>query len=114
MKRKAVGIFVILAMVMLFGCTKNLYMTPVSEMTPKQKSLVAISVYNRMAESYRTRVALPDLSPAEKTVLRTEYATLVKAWPVIKAYDDFVKGVTPSIDAAIIEQLNQFLITYRY
>ena len=97
-----------------YSCTANLNIKPVSEMTPKEKSLAAMKVYNYQAESYKAKLALPNLSAAEVKVLRTEYATLQKLWPIIKAYDDYVQGVTTTVDEAVIAQINQFLIMYRY
>jgi len=97
-----------------YSCTANLNIKPVSEMTPKEKSLAAMKVYNYQVDNYKARLALPNLSAAEIKVLRTEYATLQKLWPVIKAYDDYVQGVTTSVDEAVIAQINQFLIMYRY
>jgi len=98
----------------LAACTANMNIRPVSEMTPKEKSLAAMKVYNYQVDNYKARLALPNLSAAEIKVLRTEYAALQKIWPVIKAYDDYVQGVTSSVDDAIILQINQFLIMYRY
>ena len=98
----------------LAACTATMNIRPVSEMTPKEKSLAAMKIYNYQVDNYKTRLALPELSAAEIKVLRAEYDTLQKMWPVIKAYDDYVRGVVTSIDTAIVSQINQFLIMYRY
>jgi len=117
MKRRlsnyAVGALV--AYVVLFmGCTTmNLGIKPVSEMTPLEKATTAMAVYNDMADSYKVKVALPDLSTAEKQVLQTEYDVLKKAWPVVDAYYKAVKEGQP-ITPAVVEYINNFLITYRY
>jgi hypothetical protein len=110
--------FVLLAVVvtvlMAYACTQNLNIKPVADMTPKEKSLVAMRIYNSQVDSYKAKMALPNLSAAEKKVLQIEYATFERTWPVIKAYDDYVQGITATIDEAVITQINQFLISYRY
>jgi hypothetical protein len=73
-----------------------------------------MKTYNYLVDSYKARLSLPDLSAAEKRVLKAEYATIEKTWPIIKAYDDYVQGITTTVDDAIVQQLNQFLSTYRY
>jgi len=109
--RLVVCILLVLSMV---GCaTMNLGIKPVSEMTPLEKATTAMAVYNDMADSYKMRVALPDLSTAEKQVLQTEYDVLKKAWPVVDAYYKAVKEGLP-VTPAVVEYINNFLITYRY
>ena len=104
----------ITALCVLSSSCANMQLKPVQEMTPKEKSLAAIKIYNGLVESYKAKLGLPNLSAAEKKVLNYEYATIQKTWPAIKAYDDFVQGLTPTVDDAIISQINQFLATYRY
>lgn len=112
--RRSVIVLLALALIMSYACTKNINVKPVAEMTPKEKSLAAMRIYNSEVDNYKAKLALPNLSAAEKQVLHVEYAALQRAWPVIKAYDDYVQGVTTTIDEAIITQINQFLISYRY
>jgi len=118
MKRRlsnyAVGALVAYVVLFMVGCgTFNMNIKPVSEMTPLEKATTAMAVYNDMADSYKVKVALPDLSTAEKQVLQTEYDVLKKAWPVVDAYYKAVKEGLP-ITPAVVEYINNFLITYRY
>jgi uncharacterized protein YceK len=105
----------ILLVLSMAGCaTMNLGIKPISEMTPLEKATTAMSVYNDRADAYKAKVALPDLSSAERAVLRAEYETLKQAWPVIDAYYNAVKGNGQPITTAIVEYINNFLVTYRY
>jgi len=96
------------------GCTQNLQLKPISEMTPQEKDLVALKTYNSLVDAYKQKITLPNLSDAEKTVLRAEYATIQKMWPIIKTYDEYVQGNTGSIQESVLQAIDQFLGTYRY
>ena len=110
----AVGALVAYVVLFMIGCgTFSMHIKPVSEMTPLEKATTAMAVYNDMADSYKMRVALPDLSAAEKQVLQTEYDVLKKAWPIVDAYYKAVKEGLP-VTPAVVEYINNFLITYRY
>lgn len=105
---------IITCMFIMAGCAQNINIKPVAEMTPKEKSLAAMKIYNAQVDAYKAKLALPDLSAAEKKVLRVELATFEKTWPVIKAYDDYVQGLTTSVEEAIIIQINRLILDYRY
>lgn len=111
---RAVVSIAVVTLLIYAGCTANVRVTPISEMTPKQKSAIAMATYNRLAETYTAKSALLDLSAAEKKILRMQYDVLKASWPAIKAYDDYVQGVTSTVDQAIVRQVDAFLATYRY
>jgi hypothetical protein len=83
-------------------------------MTPVEKATLAMSIYNDMADNYKARVTLPNLSKAEKEVLHTEYKLMTKMWPAIDLYYRATKDPTVSVTEAVIRQVNDFLRTYRY
>lgn len=115
MTRKRSLIVLVAVMVLaMTACTQNLNIKPIDQMTPKEKSLAAMRIYNQQVDSYKAKLAMPNLSAAEKKVLSVEYKAFQTTWPIIKAYDDFVQGITPTVDDAIILQINQFLAMYRY
>lgn len=90
------------------------HVKPISEMTPLEKATLAMSTYNNMADNYRIRVTLPNLSDAEKNVLHTEYKLMTRMWPAIDLYYRAAKDPSVSVTEAVIIQVSEFLKTYRY
>ena len=84
------------------------------EMTPREKATLAMSIYNERVESYKTRVALPDLSLAEKKILNAEYEMFNKLWPAIDIYYRASTDPTITVTSEVIKQVNDFITTYRY
>ena len=58
------------------------------DMTPKERSLWMMSVYNKQYAEYEAAVAdTSSLTEGQRVVLRLKKKALVKAWPLIKAYN---------------------------
>lgn len=110
----AVATMTVYFILFMVGCATSLHIKSLGEMTPLEKATLAAGIYNDKVDDYRIKVALPNLSPAEKTVLQTEYQIFQKAWPMIDAYYKAAKGTGPSVSTATIEYINTFLATYRY
>lgn len=106
--------FVVVFAVGLWSCaTMNVKVPVVSEMSNLDKATLAMDVYTRMSKDFRVRVALPNLSAAEKEVLGTKKAILDLAGPKVKAFNDMVKGNLP-VDKALADWIDAFLVQYRY
>lgn len=63
---------------------------PISEMTPKEKATFFMSVYNKQADDYRATVAKPDLTEAQKTILRDKKEVMTEVYPMIELYVGYV------------------------
>jgi hypothetical protein len=79
-----------------------------SEMTPKEKVVVAYSTYNSEYANYMLttgwmmgvdgaweKVTNPVLSEEQKNILRKKKAILIKMWPMVRLYDSMTIGKTP-------------------
>ena len=70
-----------------------------SDRTPKEKSLAFMQFYN---SEYRDTMALatsPQITPAQKELVKAKKAVLGKLYPLIQGYDDLlVNGKIPSLD----------------
>jgi hypothetical protein len=67
--------------------------------TPKDRALSAMAVYNRTFDNYVQQAARPDLTPAEKDVLKATRRALIDVYPVITGYVNYVEtGQTPTPD----------------
>ena len=82
------------------------------DMTPKEKSLWMMSIYNKVYAEYQAKAVTPEnLSEADKEVMRMTKKALQKAWPLIKAYNSSVNsGVTSeAAEAAALAATNDLL-----
>lgn len=105
---------VVMLVLGLVACAElNVRVPAVSEMSNLDKATLAMDVYTKMSKDYRVRVALPNLSAAEKEVLGTKKAIMELAGPKIKMYNEVVKGNLP-VDKALGEWIDAFLVQYRY
>ena len=105
-----------IALVLLIGivaCTQNIQVPAISDMEPQEKATMAMEIYLKMRASYENSVKLPNLSAAEKEVLRTKRDLLEKAGPIIKEYNDSVVSGTP-LSVATAQWIDAFLTQYRY
>ena len=78
--------------------------------TPKEKAVWMMGIYNRQFDDYEAMVARPDLTDAQKDILRQKKKVLVEVKPLIAAYDGYVQqGAAPSpqLEAQITDLLNQ-------
>ena len=110
MKRLTVGICLVV-LLSVFACGPRIL--TLAEMGPQEKATAAMQIYLGMRTSYEERVALTDLSEAEKEVLQGVRNLLTIAGPKIKAYNEMVKGTVP-MDTAVVIWVEYFLRQYRY
>lgn len=82
------------------------------DMSPKEKSLWMMSIYNSTYAAYEAKAADPEsLTEADKEVMRATKAVLKKAWPLIKSYNSMVNsGVTDSATVAAAFVVTQELL----
>jgi hypothetical protein len=108
------AMWTVFIMMILWSCAELSVKVPaVSEMSNLDKATLAMDVYTRMSKDFRTRVALPNLSAAEKEVLGTKKTILDLAGPKIKAFNEMVKGNLP-VDKELASWIDAFLVQYRY
>lgn len=97
------------------SCTTfNAKIKSLDEMTPREKAVLAMSIYSDMKEDYELHNALPDLSMAEKKILNAKYKTLKNTWPAIDIYYRASTDPTVTVTEEVIKQVNDFITTYRY
>jgi len=89
MKRAIMPIVVLVAL-LLAGCTANVGLVPPEQMAPKELATYAMRVYNQQFDDYMAKASLPNLSGAEKTILRAKKEWIDGAWPVIKTYNYYI------------------------
>jgi hypothetical protein len=109
MKRKVCVPLAIL-LLLCFACTANMAMKPWSEQTHKDRLVWMLGIYNAQDRDYRSMVAIPNLTEAQKAVLKNKKAIMVKVYPLIDAYRITVsQGGTPdqATEQTILNLLNQ-------
>jgi hypothetical protein len=82
---------------------------PITEWSPKQKAAFFMQVYNVQYDLYLTQAAYPELTAAEKEILRAKKEALTAIYPMIQAYDLVVAAggtPSPSDEAAIMGLLD--------
>lgn len=81
---------------------------PVSEMSTKEKAVFFMKVYSDQAENYKTLAASPDLTEAQRSVLRDKKKIMEEVYPLISLYSDYVDaGAVP--DAGVEKQIIGYL-----
>lgn len=101
---------ILIASWLISGCTANMALKPWSEQTPKDRLTWMISVYNAQDRDYRSMAAMPNLTPAQKTVLRNKKAIMTQVYPMIDVYRVTVEGggvPNQQTEQAILNLLNQ-------
>lgn len=86
---------------------------PLSEMTPKEKATWMMSVYSAQAEDYKRMVKRPDLTNAQKAILRNKKDVAKKVWPLINTYRTYVNsGAVPTreVEDEIIGLINDLTV----
>ena len=109
MKRK-IYISVALLVILCFACAANMIMKPWSEQTPKDRLVWMQGIYNAQDRDYRARAVLPNLTPAQKTILQKKKAIMMQVYPLIDAYRLTVnQGGKPdqATEQTILNLLNQ-------
>ena len=113
MKRRLSVPLAILVLVCLAACTANMTMKPWSEQTPQDRLTWMLGLYNAQDRDYRSMVAMPNLTAAQKAVLVNKKAIMVKVYPLIDAYRITVnQGGTPdtNTEQMILNLLNQLTV----
>lgn len=87
--RSTRAILVALAVVCV-ACTANVGLVPPEQMRPMELATYAMSIYNAQYDDYMAKATLPNLSEAEKRILRAKKDSLTAAWPIIKTYAWYV------------------------
>lgn len=73
MVRKRLTLVILCAFAVVFIAACNgADLKPIPEMTPKEKATFFMAVYSDQAENYKTLAASPNLTEAQKSVLRTK------------------------------------------
>lgn len=105
--RLTLAILGALAVVFVASCA-TINIKPIAEMTPKEKATFFMSVYSDQAENYKTLVASPDLTDAQRDVMRTKKQIMTEVYPLIMLYSGYVDaGAVP--DAAVETQIVDYL-----
>jgi len=110
-------LFFILVLAISFGCIpqagKGQEIKSLSEMTPKEKVTWMMSVYSAQAEDYKRMVKRPDLTNAQKAILRNKKDVAKKVWPLINTYRTYVNaGAVPTreVEEEIIGLINDLTV----
>lgn len=113
-RRRSVALLLVLA-VLVAGCaTMGITVKPWGDMTPKEKASQFVQTYNRQYEDTIFMATNPNITEAQKSVVRVKKAVLVKVWPMIKLYNaTVVGGGVPSAadEQAILQLINQLAST---
>jgi hypothetical protein len=82
---------------------------PFDELTPKEKLAYMYQVYNAQHEDYMAMAAMPNLTEAQKEILRKKKPILNSLQTLIPAYDQQVRLGAPSAQSEqqIYNMLNQ-------
>jgi hypothetical protein len=98
---------VAIAMMVMVGCAFKIS-KPWSEWTPKQKATYAQKVYNTQYADVKNMAALPNITDAQKKVVRTKKSILTKMRPILVIYVETVEaGGIP--DGTTEEQMLKFI-----
>ena len=96
------------------GCAKFFALpeesVPWDQMLPKDKAYMFNSSYNSIAADYKYQAAMPDLSDAQKGLLKAKWTVMKEVHPLIKTYSSIANtgGIpSPESEAEILKFLNQ-------
>ncbi len=80
-------VVVVLAVVVFCaGCPLHQKPIPWGQLTVEQKASYMMSVYNSQYDDYTFKAALPDLTEAEKKILREKKKVLTYVYPLLESY----------------------------
>lgn len=107
-------IFVMVLLFFMVGCAKFFALpegaVPWEQMSPKDKAYVFNSTYNHLAEDYKYQATMPNLSEAQKDLLKSKWAVMKEVYPLIVTYSNIANtgGIpSPESEQAILMFLNQ-------
>ena len=116
LKRIHVALAMFFCLALMVSCATTQSTGTVSPLTPQQQFLMsAEKVYIDQNHDYMSMVAMPNLTDGQKAMLKTKKAIMIKAQKAIKMYKDYLdKGmvITPDIEYAVTDALNQLGGTY--
>lgn len=65
---------------------------PYEELTPRQRIVYMMGIYNMQYENYKAKAAMPGLTQGQKNMLRKKRALLTDVYPMIQAYDLYINA----------------------
>lgn len=97
--RKFSCIFVLVMLALLMGCgALGKQIKPVDQMTPFEKATWFHEFYNQQYDAYLQQAAQANLTPSQRSILRTKKEILRKMEKATLAYSTFVKtGALPTV-----------------
>lgn len=105
--RKALWLFLIV--VLVAGCA-TLGTKPWAERAPQEKASYFMSMYNKQFNDTLNMAKNPNITDAQRKVVRTKKDILTKLWLAIGTYDSIViRGEIPSMldEQTILNYINQ-------
>ncbi len=110
--RKAEYMFLILlAVVFLVSCVtdQDKGLKSFADMSHKERATWMMGIYNSQARDYKAMVARPDLTNAQKDILRKKKAALTEVYPLISTYTTYIEsGAIPTkiVEDEILKIIN--------
>ena len=105
MRRLQVSLVLVVAVLFLIGCPQG--MKSLDEMTPQEKAVWMLSVYNAQYDDYLFQVDKPDLTEDDKKILREKKEILKEVYPLIELYTGYVdSGVIPTLETETLIMQN--------
>ena len=104
-----------LVLVFLFavGCATINLGKPWEERTPQEKALAILDAYNAQHENTMAMALNPNLTEAQKEVVRVKKATLAELYPLVQIYVTTVEGggvPSPENEAAILRLIDRLVM----
>ena len=99
---------ILLSVMFVVSCAHGV--KTLDEMTPMEKAVWMLSVYNAQYEDYKFQAARVDLDEERKAVLRVKKKILTEVYPLISVYSGYAgSGIIPAIDleTAIITNIER-------
>ena len=110
--RKRLIVFPAIIALLFFGCATLSNTASWNTKSPKEKSLYFIKTYNQQYDDTMFMAKSPNLTEAQKQVVRTKKKILTNAWPAIHLYDSIAAngGVpSPEQEQVILNFINQLV-----
>jgi hypothetical protein len=107
MKRKLFPVLLFVMIAAFMSCATS---KPFNEWTPKEKAGWFLGTYNAEYDDYMLQAKSPNLTDAQKQVLRVKKEILTQVAPMLGAYAGYVeKGVIPpsELELQIMQLLNR-------
>ncbi len=107
--RATLPLALLLTLVFIAGCA-TFGGKPWADYTPKEKALAMMQTYNIEFEDTMALAKEPNITEAQKKVVRAKKAILKELKPLITLYDDVVtQGGVPSaqVEAKILQLINK-------